>query len=154
MGAGRRNARHDFRCAFRSAIKARRKESLADSRLDAHDSELSEAYMSDSRGRRVTPRIIVSATPTISEEAKVGPAPSSASRGPGRPRTGAPKQMTKKQQEDEKNLQALEFKLHQIGPGMDKGGSTLANDDRRRGLYDDEDFEGEVEPDEVDDQRE
>lgn len=51
------------------------------------------------------------------------------------------------QQDDELRLQHLEAKKKAIGPFIDRGGSTLANDHRRRGFYDDEDFEGEVSAD-------
>lgn len=49
--------------------------------------------------------------------------------------------------EDENKLQQLEAKKLILGPIFDKSGSTLATDHRRKGLYDDEDFEAETDAD-------
>lgn len=40
---------------------------------------------------------------------------------------------------------AVERKKREIGPGVDRGGATLANPKRRMGFVDDEDFEEIVE---------
>lgn len=45
-------------------------------------------------------------------------------------------------------LQQLEQKKRLVGPGLDRAGCTLMNDQRRRGFYDDEDFEEVIDPDE------
>ena len=40
---------------------------------------------------------------------------------------------------------SMERKKREIGPGIDRGGATLANPKRRMGFVDDEDFEEIVE---------
>jgi len=55
--------------------------------------------------------------------------------------------MSDGQKEDELSLQQLEARRHRIGPGLDRSGVRFATPERRRGLYDDEDFEGSVSPD-------
>lgn len=51
--------------------------------------------------------------------------------------------------EGEELLQQLEHKKRMVGPGLDRSGCTLVTESRRRGFYDDEDFEEEIEPDDV-----
>lgn len=51
--------------------------------------------------------------------------------------------------EGEKLLQQLEEKIRVVGPGLDRGGCTLATAERRRGFIDDEDFEDIIENDDV-----
>ena len=58
-------------------------------------------------------------------------------RGPGRPRR-TDMQIAMESQK------ALEKKKREIGPGVDRGGATLATPKRRLGFIDDEDFEGVV----------
>lgn len=52
--------------------------------------------------------------------------------------------------EGEKLLQQLEEKKRVVGPGLDRAGCILATAERRKGFYDDEDFDDVIEPDEVD----
>jgi len=59
-------------------------------------------------------------------------------------------ELTGKRLEGEKLLQQLEEKKRIIGPGLDRGGCTLANAERRKGFYDDEKFMDIIEADEVD----
>lgn len=98
---------------------------------ESHDSA-SEAYLSDSRGRRVTPLI-----PTPSKEALelASAAAAPVPRGPGRPKLKTDEQKAKEAQAE------LEKKNRLVGPGIDRGGARLANDKRRMGFIDDEDFE-------------
>ena len=59
---------------------------------------------------------------------------SSVKRGPGRPK--------KSERDTAIEVQkAIEKKKRDIGPGIDRGGATLANPKRRTGFIDDEDFE-------------
>ncbi|KAI8936372.1 hypothetical protein NX059_006784 [Plenodomus lindquistii] len=101
---------------------------------DAHDSD---AYLSDAHGRQVTPRITVNLD-DISElpSAQV---PSSASRGRGRP----PK-VSQEQDALDSHSRLVSRKRRIGGPGMDRGGATLANEKRRRGFLDNSDVEGEL----------
>ncbi|KAF3043265.1 hypothetical protein E8E12_010183 [Didymella heteroderae] len=95
--------------------------------LSEHDSG---AYLSDAQGRRVTPRI--TASPADYENAtSLDPLPASTSRGRGRP----PKD---KQEQEARELQSrlVSQKRRLGGPGMDRGGATLVNEKRRRGLVD------------------
>ncbi|KAK7727038.1 hypothetical protein SLS57_003068 [Botryosphaeria dothidea] len=98
---------------------------------ESYDSA-SEAYLSDSRGRRVTPLI-----PTPSKEALelASAAAAPVPRGPGRPKLKTDEQKAKEAQAE------LEKKNRLVGPGIDRGGARLANDKRRMGFIDDEDFE-------------
>ena len=55
-------------------------------------------------------------------------------KGPGRPK--------KSERDTAVEVQkAIEKKKREIGPGIDRGGATLANPKRRTGFVDDEDFE-------------
>jgi len=99
---------------------------------------MSEAYLSDAKGRRVTP--------TVSVPAEASQAASNvsmlASRGPGRP---GPKTAQEKAKESE---EAAIRRKKEIGAGVDKGGVRLANAKRRQGFRDDEEFEMVVDDDE------
>ncbi|KAF2761915.1 hypothetical protein EJ05DRAFT_472865 [Pseudovirgaria hyperparasitica] len=97
---------------------------------DAHDSEMSEAYMSDSRGRRVTPRI-TSASGQPSSQGQTTDQP----RKPGRPPKKPVEEEAREAQRD------LENRKRSFGPGVDQGGSRLATDKRRMGFIDDEHIE-------------
>jgi len=103
--------------------------------LTDRDSEMSEAYLSDAQGRQVTPRIVV--PPRASDQLWYADRP----RGSGRP----PKK-TEEQKALESQKQA-ENKKKTIGPGVDTGGSRLANAKRRQGFLDNEDFERVVDED-------
>jgi len=81
------------------------------------ESEQSDAYMSDSHGRRVTPRVPLSA-----EQARI----------PGRAKRTA-------EEEAQEVQRSVEKKRRQIGPGVDRGGARLANEKRRQGFIDDDD---------------
>jgi hypothetical protein len=87
----------------------------------------SEAYLSDSHGRRVTPRIDTSVVSNPTERAP-------ATQGPGRPRRNI-------EQELMTALEARTRRVRQIGPGVDRGGSKIVTEKRRGGFLDDEDFE-------------
>lgn len=105
---------------------------------DAFDSEQSEAYLSDSHGRLVTPRI---KTPprTLETSERLELPSNSTLTGVKRGRPELAKATL-----EQKALEAEEAhrnKKLQIGVGLDKGGATLANDKRRQGFIDDEDFE-------------
>ncbi|PSK59210.1 hypothetical protein B9Z65_3534 [Elsinoe australis] len=110
---------------------------------DAYDSETSQAYLSDASGRIITPRATPLADVAEEEEAQ------GASLAPilrrGMPRVRG--RLSTDQMEDENKLQQLEAKKLILGPIFDKSGSTLATDQRRKGLYDDEDFEAETDAD-------
>ncbi|KAI9713271.1 MAG: hypothetical protein M1820_001258 [Bogoriella megaspora] len=112
---------------------------------DAHDSEASEAYLSDAQGRRVTPRI--SAPPPSNETPPppiAGPSSAPSSGGQGLKRRGRPpgsgQQSLRDQAIEAQNT--LDRKKRQIGPGLDRGGSILANEKRRQGFVEDEDDQG------------
>jgi len=92
----------------------------------ASETELSEAYLSDSHGRRLTPRVVVPAPPT----APAGPA-----------RSNAHEAALEVEREATKRKRA-------IGIGIDKGGARLVNDKRRQGFIDDDDTAMVVDDDE------
>ncbi|KAF1930894.1 uncharacterized protein M421DRAFT_57223 [Didymella exigua CBS 183.55] len=95
--------------------------------LSEHDSE---AYLRDAQGRRITPRI--TASPVDYEIAISLQQPSEFTlRGRGR----LPKDV---QEQEARELQnrLVSQKRRMGGPGMDRGGATLVNDKRRRGLVD------------------
>ncbi|KAJ8108277.1 hypothetical protein OPT61_g8283 [Boeremia exigua] len=102
---------------------------------DAHDSE---AYLSDAQGRRVTPR--VTASPADFENV-ISPRhiPGSAPHGRGRPAKSAQEQEARDTQD-----RLVSQKRRLGGPGMDRGGATLVNDKRRRGLVDSDGTEEEL----------
>ncbi|EKG19423.1 Zinc finger C2H2-type protein [Macrophomina phaseolina MS6] len=98
---------------------------------ESHDSA-SEAYLSDSRGRMVTPLIARPSREAIKNAVEAAvPAP----RKPGRPKEKSENQKAQEAQA------GLEQKKRLIGPGLDRGGVRLANEKRRMGFLDDEDFE-------------
>lgn len=109
--------------------------SLLTDPLDTHDSD---AYLSDAQGRQVTPRIVVNLEDNV---ASASPArdQSSAPRGRGRP----PK-VSLEQEALDTHARLVSQKRRLGGPGMDRGGATLANDKRRRGFLDNFDTEGEL----------
>jgi len=118
---------------FQSSIRCN--DNITNGDIVDRDSEMSEAYLSDAQGRQVTPRI--EAPPRASDQ----PSSVDRPRGPGRP----PKK-TEEQKALESQKQA-ENKKKTIGPGVDTGGSRLANAKRRQGFLDDEDFERVVDDD-------
>ncbi|KAH6615344.1 hypothetical protein C7974DRAFT_64537 [Boeremia exigua] len=92
---------------------------------DAHDSE---AYLSDAQGRRVTPRITASPADYESITSVLsGSMPCDR----GRPAKDAQQQEARDAQD-----RLVSQKRRMGGPGMDRGGATLVNDKRRRGLVD------------------
>ncbi|KAL1644788.1 hypothetical protein SLS58_004253 [Diplodia intermedia] len=97
---------------------------------ESHDSA-SEAYLSDSRtGRRVTPLVSAPSREAV-DVAMAAPAP--VPRGPGRPKRDGQKPLDVQTE--------MERKKKLVGPGLDRGGARLANEKRRMGFIDDEDFE-------------
>ncbi|EOA82060.1 uncharacterized protein SETTUDRAFT_97696 [Exserohilum turcica Et28A] len=102
---------------------------------DSHDSE---AYLSDAQGRQVTPRITVDPK-RVEALTSSPPVLASASRGRGRP----PKRTAEEEARDaHERLVALKKRIG--GPGMDRGGATLVNDKRRRGLIEGDETEEEI----------
>ncbi|KAF2162715.1 hypothetical protein M409DRAFT_68986 [Zasmidium cellare ATCC 36951] len=92
----------------------------------------SEAWLSDANGRSVTPLIVpMSERQTEEPQSKVKKFPGFSSDGP----------MTKEQREAAAELQKLRDQKLREGVIMGREGSRLANDKRRRGFLDDEDFE-------------
>ncbi|GAB7338836.1 hypothetical protein MBLNU457_5528t1 [Dothideomycetes sp. NU457] len=110
---------------------------------DHYDSEASEAYMSDATGRIVTPR----ATPmeSLAEDAEQQSQPLAPINRRGMPRVRGV--MSEEQRKDELKLQHLEARRLRVGPGMDRTGVRFVTEERRAGLYDDEEFEGAFSPD-------
>lgn len=98
------------------------------------DSYESEAYLSDSRGRQVTPRV---EAPSNLQEI-----PEIQTRRPGRP----PKKSQEQEALDAQRV--IEKKKQFIGPGLDRGGARLATEKRRQGFVDDDDDDEEDEGDE------
>jgi len=103
--------------------------------IDSHDSE---AYLSDAQGRQVTPRITVE--PERIEALSMSPqAPVGQGRGRGRP----PKRSAEEEARDaHERLVSLKKRIG--GPGMDRGGVTLANEKRRRGFIEGDEEEEEL----------
>jgi hypothetical protein len=101
--------------------------------LDSHDSE---AYLSDAQGRQVTPRITVE--PERIEALSMSPQASSG-RGRGRP----PKRTAEQEARDALD-RLVSLKKRIGGPGMDRGGVTLANEKRRRGFIEGDEEEEEL----------
>ncbi|KAJ4983691.1 C2H2 finger domain-containing protein [Stagonosporopsis vannaccii] len=92
------------------------------------DAQDPEAYLSDAQGRRVTPRI--TARSIDYEDITLSPQlVASTSRGRGRP-------LKNGQEQEARDIQdrLVAQKRRMGGPGMDRGGATLVNDKRRRGL--------------------
>ncbi|EUC46435.1 hypothetical protein COCMIDRAFT_92857 [Bipolaris oryzae ATCC 44560] len=100
---------------------------------DSHDYD---AYLSDAQGRQVTPRITVD--PERLEALSLSP-PDLLSRGRGRP----PKRTLEQEARDAHDRLAS-LKMRIGGPGMDRGGATLVNEKRRRGLIDVDETEEEI----------
>jgi len=96
--------------------------------FDGSSAAASDAYLSDARGRRVTPQIVIS-----DERALRAADPSVA-------RDLSHKPATPSREQVERNVRATEVRRRRaIGPGIDRGGARLANDKRRMGLVDDDD---------------
>lgn len=92
--------------------------------------------MSDSRGRSVTPVIKPMSNIGLAESAsQIMPARL------GRPPAGLSKDERNAQQE----LQELKERKKAVGPSLEKTGVRLANEKRRMGFLDDENFEDIVE---------
>ncbi|KAF1810334.1 hypothetical protein P152DRAFT_475563 [Eremomyces bilateralis CBS 781.70] len=108
-----------------------------------YDTELSDVYLRDSRGRQVTPRISLSDN---FGETPISHRPVPRPRPPRRPPLHGPGKKTPEEKASE-SVQVLERKKELIGPGIDKGGATLANEKRRAGFIDDAGFEEEVDSD-------
>ncbi|KAF9696011.1 hypothetical protein EKO04_005777 [Ascochyta lentis] len=102
---------------------------------DAHDSE---AYLSDAQGRRVTPRITAGPERSSGDDVS-SQLPASAARGRGRP----PRNAQEQEARDTQN-RLVSQKRRMGGPGMDRGGATLVNEKRRRGLIDSDGTEEEL----------
>lgn len=96
--------------------------------LDPNALAASDAYLSDARGRRVTPRIEVS-----DERARAAADPRVAA-DVGRRRA----RLTGDEAADEVRA-GEERRRRAIGPGIDRGGARLANEKRRAGFVDDDD---------------
>jgi hypothetical protein len=103
--------------------------------VDAHDSE---AYLSDAQGRKVTPRITVDHNRAAEHRSSLQ---TSLSMPRGR---GRPPRNTLEQEAREAQGRLVSQKRRIGGPGMDRGGATLANDKRRRGFNDSSDMEEEL----------
>ena len=102
--------------------------------LDPNDSA-SEAYLSDAQGRQVTPRI--SATPNREEPSSALPTSTSRAR-------GRPPKIAQEQEARDARQQMIAHKKRVGGPGMDRGGASLVNDKRRKGLIENDDDEDDV----------
>lgn len=108
-----------------------------------HDSEASEAYLSDATGRIITP--------------KIKPSPVAKENTPER-RRQCERQLAAKRisglkgvaLEREELLQQLEQEKRMVGPGLGPAGCIFITEPRRRGFYDDEDFDELVECDKLD----
>lgn len=107
---------------------------LTDS-LDMYDSD---AYLSDAHGRQVTPRIVVNLE-DMPVDASLVRVPSSAPRG-----RGQHAKVSSEQEALDTLARLVSRKRRLGGPGMDRGGATLANDKRRRGFLNNSDTEGEL----------
>ncbi|THY69606.1 hypothetical protein D6C87_09418 [Aureobasidium pullulans] len=108
--------------------------------LSDHNSEISDAYLSDSRGRLVTP--IISMVPPKKDtkewrhqQAREADAIRLSN-------------LTGTKLNDEKLLQQMEEKYRIVGPAMMRAGSTLMTAERRRNFLHDEDFYEVVDPNE------
>lgn len=91
---------------------------------------MSDSYSTDRHGRVSTPRIDVSSDRKQAQDL--------AQSGPGRPRKTGKQPAVPYQT-------SLERKKREVGPGIDRGGATLANPRRRLGFLEDADFEEVVE---------
>ncbi|KAF2088875.1 hypothetical protein K490DRAFT_64087 [Saccharata proteae CBS 121410] len=95
---------------------------------ESHESA-SESYLSDSRGRHLTPKISAPAADARSTL------------------LGSKQRPGKDVQKALDAQAAMVLKVRQLGPGLDRGGARLANDKRRMGFIDDNDHEEEVSDD-------
>jgi hypothetical protein len=91
--------------------------------------------LSDAQGRQVTPRITIDYNRATQHNSSV-PTSSSALRGRGRPPNNTLEQEAREAQD-----RLVSQKRRIGGPGMDRGGATLANEKRRRGFNDSDDME-------------
>ncbi|KAI2487942.1 hypothetical protein Ptr902_02075 [Pyrenophora tritici-repentis] len=106
---------------------------------DSHDSEV-ESYLNDAQGRQVTPRITVEPERLEAIRSSWSPQPSAvAHRGRGRPA-----KYTAEQEARDAHDRLVSHKKRIGGPGMDRGGATLVNEKRRRGLIETEETEEEL----------
>lgn len=111
---------------------------------ESYDSEAaSAAYLSDATtGRVVTPRLapLAEADPGFAADAARQALPLAPLMRRGMPRVRGG--LSDSQRDDELRLQQLEARKAALGPGWDVGGARIATEERRAGLYDDEEFEG------------
>ncbi|CAI6247832.1 unnamed protein product [Periconia digitata] len=98
------------------------------------DTNDSEAYLSDAQGRNVTPRIIARADYLTDSYNSDDPEPAQRKR---------PRDSQEQHARDAQD-RMISRKKRVGGPGMDRGGSTLANEKRRRGFLDVTDTEEEL----------
>ena len=98
---------------------------------DREASEVSDAYLSDRVGRRVTPRVPMPDGENAGDEADAQHPPRAVIR-PGR---SSPTAQEKARLEE---WEVQERRRRMGGPGIDRAGSTMATDKRRRGFVDDE----------------
>ncbi|OCL07063.1 hypothetical protein AOQ84DRAFT_342454 [Glonium stellatum] len=106
---------------------------------DAHDSE---AYLSDSHGRQVTPQISAPISQTDSSTA-YSTGQSRTVAGPAVVRRGRPSKESQEQAARDVE-RAMVKRRREIGPGVDRGGARLATEKRRLGFNDDEIFDEEI----------
>lgn len=97
-----------------------------------NDSDMTESYLFDSRGRIITP------------QATLG---QSTQQRPGSQRVQHEGRMRTPEENAMHELEAEERRKKEIGPGIDRGGCRLTNTKRRMGFIDDDSFAGEVEAD-------
>lgn len=112
------------------------------------------SYLSDQRGRSVTPIIVptppklaTTLTTTRLRPSSTSPAPPPLPRlGPGRPPKDGSAAASRAEHRDlAAPLRKLEAHQRAVGAVMERMGCVLASEERRSGFLDDEDFEGEVE---------
>lgn len=97
---------------------------------DTHDSE---TYLSDTNGRRVTPRITADLS-IYENKSPVAQQPLPKPRGRGRP----PKISLQEQDARDLMSKVIANKKRVGGPGIDRGGATFVNEKRRRGFSEDD----------------
>lgn len=101
-------------------------------------SERSDAYLSDSHGRLVTPIISMEPLKPGTKDWKVQQAAEAAAR--------RLSNLTGSKLNDEKLLQQMEEKKRLVGPALTKSGCVLFTEERRRNFLHDEDFYEVVNP--------
>ncbi|KAF9740679.1 hypothetical protein PMIN06_005009 [Paraphaeosphaeria minitans] len=104
------------------------------------DATDSEAYLSDTHGRRVTPKL----TPRLEylESSRVDTPDRSGAPGPSAPRgRGRPPKHDVQQEAMAIQQRIVAQKKRIGGPGMDRGGATLVNEKRRKGFVENHDEE-------------